>query len=70
MTIQHVSVMGSGVMGSQIGLVAALAGFNVHIYDVKQEPFEKAQQELLKRLDRQVEKGKLALEDKEAAWDG
>lgn len=69
MNIQHISVMGSGVMGSQIGLVAALAGFDVHIYDVKQEPFDKAQQELLKRLDRRAEKGKLTKADKDAAWE-
>ena len=35
-TINHVAVVGSGAMGSQIAMVCALAGYPVTIQDVQQ----------------------------------
>lgn len=43
MNIQHVTVFGSGVLGSQIALQAAFHGFSVMLYDLSSELLEKAQ---------------------------
>ena len=35
-TINHVAVVGSGAMGSQIAMVCALAGYPVTLQDIEQ----------------------------------
>ncbi|MDY6055964.1 3-hydroxyacyl-CoA dehydrogenase family protein [Micrococcus sp.] len=65
--IQHVTVLGAGTMGSQIAMVSALAGFSTTCVDIAAEPLERARQELWRRVDRDVEKGRRTAEDVAAA---
>ncbi|MEJ0104891.1 MAG: 3-hydroxyacyl-CoA dehydrogenase [Bacteroidota bacterium] len=44
MNIQNVTVCGSGVLGGQIAYQTAFHGFNVVLYDLKQELLEKAKE--------------------------
>ena len=46
MEIRHVTVLGSGVLGSQIAFQSAFHGFAVTVYDISAEILEKAQQRL------------------------
>ncbi|HTF20899.1 MAG TPA: 3-hydroxyacyl-CoA dehydrogenase [Chryseolinea sp.] len=42
MNIRNISICGSGVLGTQIAFQTAFSGFDVIVYDVKQELIEKA----------------------------
>lgn len=46
MEIRHVTVLGSGVLGSQIAFQSAFHGFTVTVYDISSEILEQAQQRL------------------------
>ncbi len=65
--VNRVLVVGSGSMGSQIGLVCALAGYDVTVQDVDEGVFEKTRAQLRSRMERDVEKGRRSGEDAEAA---
>ena len=67
MDIQKVMVIGAGQMGSGIAQVCAMSGYDVLLHDLKEEYVEKGLGTITKNLSRQVEKGKMAAEDKEAA---
>ena len=54
-----IGVIGSGTMGSGIAQVAAQNGHKVCLVDTSQEALDKAKANLVKTLDRLVEKGKL-----------
>ena len=56
-TLQTVGIVGAGQMGNGIAHVAALAGLDVLLLDVKPEAVEKAVGTIAKNLDRQVGKG-------------
>ncbi len=66
MNVQKIMVVGAGQMGSGIAQVAAQAGFQVHLNDIKQEFVERGLQTITKNLARNVEKGKMAEEEKQA----
>ncbi|MGE7603837.1 3-hydroxybutyryl-CoA dehydrogenase [Peribacillus sp. NPDC097675] len=66
MDIQKVMVIGAGQMGSGIAQVCAMSGYDVLLHDLKEEYVEKGLGTITKNLSRQVEKGKMAAEDKEA----
>lgn len=66
-TIQNVTVIGSGTMGNGICHVFAQSGFNVSMMDIKQEALDKALATISKNMDRQVAKGALTEEAKQAA---
>ncbi|MGE7778729.1 3-hydroxybutyryl-CoA dehydrogenase [Peribacillus sp. NPDC097264] len=66
MGIQKVMVIGAGQMGSGIAQVCAMSGYDVLLHDLKEEYVEKGLGTITKNLSRQVEKGKLPAEDKEA----
>ena len=68
MDIGQVLVVGSGAMGSQIAMVCALAGIEVHLQDIDPAMLEKAQTDLARRLERNVSKGRLSAEDRDAAF--
>lgn len=55
-----VGVLGAGTMGAGIAQVAAQAGHQVVLVDVNSEMLDKAKSNLVKVLDRLVEKGKLS----------
>lgn len=55
--IKIITVIGSGVMGSQIAMVCALGGYRVILHDLNKENLETAEQNLKQRMERQVQKG-------------
>ena len=59
MAIQNVSVLGAGTMGAGIAQTAITAGFDTVLYDIGEEVLEKARSQISRRLDRQVEKGRM-----------
>ncbi|MCF8565228.1 3-hydroxyacyl-CoA dehydrogenase family protein [Alicyclobacillus tolerans] len=66
--IQKIGVIGSGAMGSQIAMVAALAGYRVALQDVVPESLEKAKTTLQGHMDNRVKKGRLTKEQVDAAF--
>jgi 3-hydroxybutyryl-CoA dehydrogenase len=66
--IEKILVVGAGAMGSQIGIVCALAGYEVTVQDIDEGMLEKAQEQLHSRMDRNVEKGRMREEDVAAAF--
>lgn len=66
MNVQTIMVIGAGQMGSGIAQVAAQAGFRVYLNDVQQAFVERGLATITKNLSRNVEKGKLSEDEKEA----
>ncbi|MCR8870259.1 3-hydroxybutyryl-CoA dehydrogenase [Bacillus sp. AFS026049] len=66
MGIQKVMVIGAGQMGSGIAQVCAMSGYEVLLHDLKNEYVEKGLGTIAKNLSRQVEKGKMESEEKDA----
>jgi 3-hydroxybutyryl-CoA dehydrogenase len=56
--IKNVVVVGAGAMGSQIGMICALAGVHATVTDIAEPALDKAETELRQRLSRDVEKGR------------
>lgn len=48
MSLQNVTIAGSGVLGSQIAFQTAFKGFNVTVYDINEDSIETAKQRLTK----------------------
>ena len=67
MEIKTEGVIGAGQMGAGIAQVAALAGYDVILNDIKQEFIDRGMGGIQKSLGKFVEKGKLAPEAKDAA---
>ncbi|MDQ6814716.1 MAG: 3-hydroxybutyryl-CoA dehydrogenase [Bacteroidota bacterium] len=65
--MKHISVIGAGTMGNGIAHVFAQNGFIVQLVDVSQEQLDKAVATIHKNLDRQIAKGSLTKETKQAA---
>ncbi len=65
MVIQRLMVIGAGQMGSGIAQVAAQAGFQVILQDVKPEFLQRGMNTIEKNLNRNLDKGKITAEDKE-----
>jgi 3-hydroxybutyryl-CoA dehydrogenase len=65
--MKNVSVIGAGTMGNGIAHVFAQAGFQVSLIDVSQDQLNKALATITKNLDRQLSKGAITGEVKEAA---
>ena len=66
MSIQRVGIIGSGIMGSGIAEVAAKAGHEVVLRSRKQETADDMVQRLEKSLAKQVEKGRLEADERDA----
>ncbi len=66
MEIKHVTVIGAGTMGNGIAHVFAQNGFNVDLVDVKEEFIQRGLATISKNLDRQIKKGTINEEDKDA----
>ncbi len=64
MAIKKIGVIGAGTMGHGISLVAAKAGFDVIIQDIKDEFVNKGLSRIEKFLNRSVEKGKMTETEK------
>jgi 3-hydroxybutyryl-CoA dehydrogenase len=67
MNIKNVSVIGAGTMGNGIAHVFAQNGFVVNLIDVSSTQLEKAIQNISKNMDRQIAKGGLTEDAKQAA---
>jgi 3-hydroxyacyl-CoA dehydrogenase len=62
---EKIAVIGGGAMGSGIAHAAAAAGFQVYLVDTSNEIVGRALKSIDGRLGKQVEKGKLAAQEKE-----
>ncbi len=58
MSIQRVSVLGSGTMGSGIAQAAAVAGHQVIVYDIDEATLEAAWEQMLASIEKGIERGK------------
>ncbi len=66
MEVKTFGVIGAGQMGNGIAQVAAMSGLDVIMNDIKDEFIERGLATITKNLDRNVEKGKMADEEKNA----
>jgi len=69
MSIQQTAVVGAGTMGNGIAHVLALHGVPVTLIDVDADRLDAATDTIAQNLDRQVEKDRIAPEDKAATLD-
>ncbi len=67
MTISKIGVIGAGLMGNGIAHAAMTSGFDVILVDTYPEALPKALATMTKNMDRQVTKGSLSAEAKDAA---
>ena len=66
--VNRILVVGAGAMGSQIGMVCALAGYDVTVQDVDEGVLDGAQEQLKTRMARNVEKGRIEQDEVDAAF--
>ena len=64
MNIKKIGIIGAGTMGHGIALVAAKAGYEVVLHDIKDEYVKKGLGSVEKFVDKSVEKGKMTPDDK------
>lgn len=69
MEIKKIVVCGAGVMGGGIAQVCANAGYEVWMYDLKEEFSQGGKNKIAAGLDRQVAKGKMTEEQKNELLD-
>jgi 3-hydroxybutyryl-CoA dehydrogenase len=65
--MKTIAIVGSGTMGNGIAHVAARSGYDVILYDIRQEALDQALTTISKNLDREVAKNKLIAGDKATA---
>ena len=66
MNIKTIGVIGAGQMGGGIAQVAAMNGFNVIMNDIKTEYVDRGLAAITKILNRNVDKGRMTADEKEA----
>jgi len=66
MKAKKIGVIGAGQMGHGIALVAAKAGFDVILRDIKDEYVKKGLSKIERFLDKSIEKEKATVEEKKA----
>jgi 3-hydroxybutyryl-CoA dehydrogenase len=64
--MQHISVIGAGIMGNGIAHVFAHNRFKVNLVDTQPAQLDRARQAIARNLDRQIAKGTLTEEEKKA----
>jgi len=64
MAIKKIGVIGAGQMGHGIAMVAAKAGFDVTLRDIKDEYVKNGLSKIEKFLDKSIEKGKMKPDEK------
>jgi 3-hydroxybutyryl-CoA dehydrogenase len=67
MKVKTIGIIGAGQMGGGIAQVAAVAGYDVIMNDIKQEFVDRGMAGIQKSLGKFVEKGKLSAEDRDSA---
>ena len=65
--IETIGIVGAGQMGIGIAQVATLAGYQVKLLDLKEEMLTASMARLRGNFDRQVSKGKVRVEERDAA---
>lgn len=65
--IQKAGIVGSGTMGATIAQLAAQAGCEVILYDIKQEALDKGKERIHKNLDGALNRNKITEGDKDQA---
>jgi len=65
--MKKVAVIGAGTMGNGIAHVFAQNGFSVNLIDISQQQLDKALATITKNFDRQIAKGSIGAEVKDAA---
>ena len=58
MVVKKIGIIGAGQMGHGIALVAAKAGFNVILRDIKDDFVQKGMSKIERFLNKSIEKGK------------
>lgn len=66
--VKKIAVIGSGAMGRQIGMVAALGGFDAVVQDISADAVAQAEQAMKEWVDGRVAKGRLNAEQADSAW--
>ena len=64
MAVKKIGIIGAGQMGHGIALVAAKAGFNVILRDIKDDYVKKGLSRIERFLDKSIEKGKMTDDEK------
>jgi 3-hydroxybutyryl-CoA dehydrogenase len=67
MAVKTIGIIGAGQMGAGIAQVAAVAGYNVIMNDIKQEFVDRGMAGIQKSLGKFVEKEKISAKDRDAA---
>ena len=67
MSIKTVGVIGAGTMGNGIAQVCAMAGLNVIMQDIADEPLQRGLETIAGSLDRMIKKEKINEVDKQNA---
>ena len=67
MDIQTIAIIGAGTMGNGIAHTAARSGFKVILHDIAESFLDRAVSTIAKNLEREVAKGKITANDKNAA---
>lgn len=62
--IHTIAIVGAGTMGQGIAQIAALADYNILLYDLNDKVLQNALTNIEKDLDKGIEKGKIKIEDK------
>ena len=65
--VRRVAILGAGTMGHGIAQVAAMAGWNVALYDVAEDLVDRGLARIRDNLDKGVERGKVAPADRDTA---
>ncbi len=65
MSIKTVGVIGAGTMGNGIAQVCAMAGLNVIMQDIADEPLQQGLETIAGSLDRMIKKDKISEDDKQ-----
>ena len=65
--LRRIGIIGAGQMGGGIAHVCALAGIDVRVTDVNDEALQRGREAIERNLSRQVARGKIREEDKDAA---
>lgn len=63
--MKNIFVAGSGLMGSGIAQTAAAAGYKVTLYDVSAEALRRAEDNMVRSLDKRIARGKTTQEEKD-----
>ncbi|MFM7861804.1 MAG: 3-hydroxyacyl-CoA dehydrogenase family protein [Candidatus Nitrosotenuis sp.] len=66
MTVQNITVLGSGIMGHGIAQVSAMSGYNVVLRDIEQQFLDKAMEKIRWSLEKLVGKGKISKQESDS----